>query len=93
MTRINLPPGAYGISIADYKSKRVKPGGSINVDDPKIVKMIRESSNAQLGIISGQELVAIKTKNGRWCEPCHFLAQAWSKACPRCGGETVPESS
>jgi hypothetical protein len=53
--------------------------------------MIKKSSNGELGIISGVQQAAIGTKKGRWCDPCHFLAQAWSKACPRCGGPTTEE--
>jgi hypothetical protein len=92
MTRINLPPGAYGLSLGSFKTKRVKPGTSVNVDDPKILKLIKNCSNTELGILSDKELVGIKTKNGRWCQECRRLWQTWSKTCPKCSRETVPEA-
>ena len=31
---------------------------------------------------------------GRWCPhcPCNTIYHSWTKTCPSCGGETVPES-
>jgi hypothetical protein len=91
MTRVNLPPGCYGIEVAGYKSRRVKPGSHLDIDNPRVARLIGKSSNTELGIISNKELVGIGTKAGRWCKPCKRLWQAWSETCPKCGLETEPE--
>lgn len=91
MPRINMPPGCYGVRFKGVKEPvNSRPGGHIDVSDEQ-ARAIMRSSNGQLGIISGRELVAIATKAGRWCRPCRFLAQSWSTECPRCGGPTEKE--
>jgi lipopolysaccharide biosynthesis regulator YciM len=91
MPKINLPPGCYGITLpGGANSPRVKPGSSVTVG-PEVAKAINGSTNAKLGIISGNQSVTIGTRKGRRCTQCGFLAQAWSRECPRCYAETVPE--
>jgi hypothetical protein len=91
MTRINLPPGCYGVNIGPFKTPKVKPGSSIDIDNPRVLKMIDKSSNSELGILSSRELVTIRTRNGMRCVPCNRLWQVWSKQCPKCGTDTEPE--
>jgi hypothetical protein len=91
LTRINLPEGCYGLSLAGFKTPKVKPGSSVDIDNPRVLRLIRNSSNGELGILSHRELVSIRTKSGRKCEPCNRIWQAWTKVCPKCGAETVPE--
>jgi hypothetical protein len=91
MPRVNLPPGAYGVKFAGAgTTPNVRPGSSVQITDEQ-ARMIKKSSNGELGIISGSQAMALGTKAGRWCQPCRFLAQAWSTQCPRCGGPTEKE--
>jgi hypothetical protein len=89
LTRVNMPPGCYGLKIGS-KEYNAKPGGTVDVP-PEAAAQIARSSNGKLGIVSGRPKVAIATKGGRWCQACRFLAQSWSAACPRCGQQTAPE--
>ena len=91
MPKIALPPGCYGLTGPDgSKTKPVRPGTSVTVTDEQ-AKVIRSSSNGQLGIISGVQATVIGTKRGRRCTRCGRLWQAWSVTCPRCGRDTEEE--
>lgn len=101
MPRVNLPPGCFGISDGDWKMKANKPGGFINLDDTDPVQ------KRQLKKLSGQDYAAAglvdagpekffvqRGPEGRWCPDCddQTIWHSWTKTCPSCGGETVPES-
>lgn len=94
MPRVSLPTtgkktGAFGLEFPDgYKTPRVRPGGSVEVDDYH-ARQIRGSSNARLGLISSGQALSIGTRKGRWCDACRRIWQAWSARCPKCDGETV----
>jgi hypothetical protein len=69
-----------------------KPGGHVNVSDEH-APFIRRQVGGDAGLTGhGSFRSFMATKAGRWCAPCRFLAQAWSKTCPRCGGDTIPEA-
>jgi hypothetical protein len=53
---------------------------------------VQRYSGGDAAILNGRFRVAAGTKDGRWCPPCGFLAQSWSRTCPKCGGGTIPEA-
>jgi hypothetical protein len=90
MTKVQLPDGCSGLDMANgRKYTAAKAGGTIEVSGAD-AKFIDTSFYGQTGIMAGAQSLTIGTKAGRWCEPCRFLAQAWSVTCPRCGAETTP---
>lgn len=90
MARVQLPPGCMGLEMSDGTRYDAKPGGAVDVDD-RHARTINRSSNGQLGLISTSRMYALGTRKGRLCTGCHFLAQAWSETCPRCGAPTTEE--
>jgi hypothetical protein len=92
MTRVQLPDGCTGLDMADgRKYTASRPGGSVEVS-PADSRYIGTSWYGQAGVMRGSQVIALGTKRGRWCGPCRFLAQAWSRECPRCGGPTAPDA-
>lgn len=89
-TPVTLPPGCYGLDIGG-RSLNAKPGGTVHVPDAMIGE-VNSSNAARNGLISVGLHASIGTRKGRWCDPCHFLAQAWSHTCPKCGGPTRKDS-
>lgn len=91
--RVNLAPGCSGFTMAGdgthYKAGR--PGGHVDVADHHAPYIDGMSGNGDAGLLSAKGAHYLGTKAGRWCAPCSFLAQIWSKECPRCGRPTVPE--
>jgi hypothetical protein len=59
---------------------------------------IRRQVGGDAGLVGhGSGRLFLGTKDGRWCPECRFLANSWSKTCPRCERrgvvtETVPEA-
>lgn len=90
MTRVQLPPGCYGIEGANGQKYSAKPGGTIDVPQ-NVADRIKHSSAGASGVLRGGELLALGTKRGRWCDACSRWWQAWSTQCPRCGGDTEAE--
>jgi len=89
--RVALPPGCYGLSMPDGKKyDAARPGQTVTVEDHH-AKQIQKSSNGHHGIVSGGASYAVGTRTGRRCTGCGFLAQAWSRECPRCGEPTESE--
>lgn len=86
-TRVELPPGCYGLQMADGTQYDAKPGGAVTVED-RHASAIKTSTNGKAGVLSATKAYSLGTKTGRRCEPCGFLGQAWSTSCPRCGGAT-----
>lgn len=70
-----------------------QPGGTVEVSG-RDARFIGTSfyGPGQSGIMRGGPQFTIATRAGRWCTPCKRIWQAWSKSCPRCGGETTPEA-
>lgn len=87
MTRVQLPPGCYGIEGANGQKYSARPGGTLDVPQ-HVADRIKTSSAGASGVLRGGELLALGTKRGRWCSPCGRLWQAWSVQCPRCGEST-----
>ena len=71
-------------------------GGAVTVADEHAAA-VQAYSGGDAAILNGQHRTFAGTKTGRWCPACRFLANSWSKTCPRCERhgvttETVPES-
>lgn len=67
-----------------------KPGGQVEMSS-RDSKFLDKSWYGDAGVMSGSASFSIGTRTGRWCKPCHFLAQGWSVVCPKCGADTHPE--
>jgi hypothetical protein len=91
LTKINLPPGCYGVEGANGQKYSAKPGGSIDVPQ-SVADRIKKSHAGVNGVLRGGELLALGTRRGRYCAPCRRWWQAWSTECPRCGEPTEAET-
>lgn len=87
MTRVQLPPGCYGIEGANGKKYSAKPGGTLDVPQ-HVADRISKSTAGASGVLRGGELLSLGTKRGRLCRDCRRMWQAWSTTCPRCGEPT-----
>jgi predicted RNA-binding Zn-ribbon protein involved in translation (DUF1610 family) len=101
MVKVNLPPGCAGIADGNWRRMADKPGGFINLDetDPvekRQLQKLRNQDYASAGLVdAGPEKVAVRGgPEGRWCPSCpnNTIFHSWTKTCPNCGGETIPES-
>lgn len=95
MTRVNLPPGCMGFKAQDGTRYVAKPGTFVDVADHHLAAL-KTNSYAQGGLVdAGPEKLFVKGgPQGRWCPacPCNTIHHSWTKTCPRCGADTVPES-
>jgi hypothetical protein len=95
MPRVNLPGGprggCYGLKMTDGTVYNGKPGQSVMVEEHHAAAISR-SGNGQLGIVRASPLTRIRSKTGRRCRSCNFLAYGWAEECPRCGGEVTEEN-
>lgn len=97
--QIQLPPGNCGFTMQDGTNYGAKPGTHVTVSDEHAAA-IRRQVGGDAGLVGhGGFRVFGGTKNGRWCpEPgCNFLANSWTRECPRCARRgvvslTIPES-
>jgi hypothetical protein len=102
MPRVNLPPGCAGFADGDRKYMAVNGAGSfVNLDDSdpvdrRALKKLAGQDYAAAGLVdAGPEKFFVKRgPEGRWCPHCpsNTIHHSWTKTCPACGGETVPES-
>lgn len=101
MPRVNLPPGCAGIADGNWKRFADKPGGILHLDDTDPVeahqlKKLRNQDYASAGLVdAGPEKFFVRSgPEGRWCPSCtsRTIYHSWTKICPGCGCETVPES-
>jgi hypothetical protein len=101
MVKVNLPPGCAGIADGNWRRMADKPGGFINLDetDPvekRQLQKLRNQDYASAGLVdAGPEKVAVRGgPEGRWCPGCpnNTIFHSWTKTCPSCDGETIPES-
>ena len=95
MTRVNLPPGCMGFKASDGTRYVAKPGTFVDVADHHM-GALKNQNYASAGLVdAGAEKYFIKAgPEGRWCPscPCNTIWHHWKLVCPKCGGETVPES-
>ena len=98
MTRINLPPGCAGFADGDRKYLAARPGTFVTLDedrDANALRKLRNQDYASAGLVDAgpqKEFISDPKKQGRWCKRHNRLWHAWTKVCPKCGDETVPES-
>jgi hypothetical protein len=98
MPRVNLPPGCGGFADGDRKILAERgPGSYVNIDDgdPQLRKL-RNRDYASAGLVdAGPEKYFVRSgPEGRWCPGCsnNTIHHSWTRSCPSCGTETVPES-
>lgn len=76
----------------DGTQYRGREGGSVTVTDEH-APHIQRQVGGDAGLVGSAAFRQFAgTRDGRWCEPCRFLAQRWSVVCPRCGRDTIPEA-
>lgn len=90
--KVNLPPGCSGFNCADGTRYSGKPGGTVEVAD-RHAKAINTGAYGQQDFIAAKGALSFGTKNGRWCQTCNRLWNAWNHVCSKCGNETVAEGS
>ena len=94
---VQLPPGCSGLQLTDGTNYTGKPGGHVTVSDEH-APYVRRQTGGDAGLTGhGTFRSFMATKAGRWCPVCRFLANAWSRTCPRCERRgvttaTVPEA-
>lgn len=97
MPRIPLPPGCAGFADGNRKYFADKPGGHISLEDgsPQLRKL-RNQDYAAAGLVDAgpEKFFVTRGPEGRWCPHCpdNTIRYSWTRTCPSCGGETVPES-
>lgn len=78
-----------------------RPGTFITLDDTDPVEQrqlakLRNQDYASAGLVdAGPEKFSVDSRKGpegRWCRPCVRSYHSWTKICPKCNGETIPES-
>lgn len=94
--QVRLPAGCEGLNLEDGTRYTARKGGTVTVSDEHAAA-VQAYSGGDAAILNGQFRMFGGTKTGRWCPACRFLAQAWSKTCPRCerrgiATETIPEA-
>lgn len=102
MPRVQLPPGCAGFADGDRKYMAERGAGSfVNIDDTdpvgaRALQKLRGQDYASAGLVdAGPEKFFVKQgPEGRWCPTCpnNTIFHSWTRNCPSCGGETVPES-
>ena len=101
MPRVQLPPSCGGFADGNVKYLANRPGGFVNIDDTDpagqvALKKLKAQDYASAGLVdAGPEKFFVRSgPEGRWCPhcPCNTIHHSWTKACPACGGDTVPES-
>ena len=102
MPRIQLPPSCAGFADGDTKYMAERgPGSFVNIDDTdpagqRALAKLRNQDYASAGLVdAGPEKFFVKRgPEGRWCPACtnNTIFHSWTKHCPSCGSETVPES-
>lgn len=97
MPRINLPPGCYGFSDDGGATKIIAergPGSFVNIDDPVVLKKLKNQDYASAGLVDAgpEKFFARKGPEGMWCGKCPKMYYKWHKECPKGHGPTIPES-
>jgi hypothetical protein len=93
--RVYLPPGCMGFKASDGTRYVAKPGTSVVVEDHHM-PALRNQEYASAGLVdAGAEKFFVKKgPEGRFCNSCpnNTVWHAWTKVCPKCGADTIPES-
>ena len=98
MPRVFLPPGCAGFADGDRKYMAERGAGSfVNLEDgsPQLRKLAgQDYASAGLVDAGPEKFFVRRGPEGRWCPHCpsNTIHHSWTKTCPSCGGETVPES-
>ena len=98
MPRVHLPPGCLGFADGDRKYLGVNgPGSYVNLEDGSAqLAKLRSQGYASAGLVdAGPEKFFVRRgPEGRFCPHCpdNTIWHSWTRSCPSCGGETVPES-
>jgi hypothetical protein len=101
LPRILLPPGCAGFADGDRKYIAERgPGSFVNIDDTdpvgrRALEKLRGQDYAAAGLVTGEEKFFVRSgPEGRWCPHCpdNTIWHSWTRSCPSCGGETVPEA-
>lgn len=89
-----MPPGCFGLDLADGTKYTGKPGEVVSVSDEH-ARAINKSWYGTAGVMRGDEHHAVGTKTARVCLSCAPTRRwnAWSIECPRCGAQTYIEES
>jgi hypothetical protein len=102
LPRVYLPPSCGGFADGDtrYLAER-GPGSYVNIDDTDpagklALKKLAAQDYASAGLVdAGPEKFFVRRgPEGRWCPACpsNTIHHSWTRHCPSCGAETVPES-
>ena len=102
MPRIQLPPSCGGFADGNKKYLAERGVGSfVHIDDSdpagaRALKKLAGQDYASAGLVDAgpEKFFVRKGPEGRWCPQCsnNTIFHSWTKTCPSCGGETVPES-
>jgi Zn finger protein HypA/HybF involved in hydrogenase expression len=72
-----------------------KPGTFVDVADHHMASL-KNQDYASAGLVdAGAEKLFVRGgPQGRWCPacPCNTIYHSWTKVCPQCGADTVPEA-
>lgn len=87
-----MPPGCFGLDLADGTKYTGNPGTTLNVSDDH-ARAINKSWYGSAGVMRGDEQYAVGTKAARVCLGCRPSRRwnLWTTTCPRCGAETSTE--
>lgn len=93
--RVNLPPGCMGFKADDGTRYTAKPGTFVNVEE-RHMAALKNNNYAIAGLVdAGAEKHFVRSgPEGTWCPDCpsNTIHHSWTKSCPACGAQTVPES-
>lgn len=88
--RVNLPPGCYGLDMADGTRYNANRDGRVLVAD-RHADAIRAGWYGQAGVMVASEEHRLGTRTTRECRQCTPTRRwnAWNTECPRCGAVTT----
>jgi hypothetical protein len=102
MPRVQLPPSCGGFADGNQKFLAERgPGSWVNIDDTdpvgrRALQKLKAQDYASAGLVdAGPEKFFVRSgPEGRWCPhcDCNTIFHSWTRSCPSCGAETVPES-
>jgi hypothetical protein len=70
-------------------------GSFVNLEDgsPQL-KKLKGQDYAAAGLVDAgaEKFYTVTKRDGKWCPDCRRVWNRWNHACPRCGGDTLPEA-